>query len=116
MRNISGMGLLGAAAVLSLIATASFAADPQVQAAIKTITATAQDPAKVKTFCEMTEAMDKAGDKEDSATDAKIDGYMKQLGSEFETAWNAGETIDENSSDGKALSDAIDQLANKCSG
>ena len=36
----------------------------------------------LKTFCEMNQAIDAAGDKED-ATDAKIDSHMKQLGSDF---------------------------------
>jgi hypothetical protein len=40
---------------------------------------------------------------------------MKTLGPDFETAWNAGENIDETSADGKALNKAIDDLASKCS-
>ncbi len=103
------------AGVVCLFATAVFAADASVDSAVKVFAATAKDPAKVKTFCEMSEAMDAAGDKEDAATDAKIDGYLKQLGPDFETAWNAGENVDDNSADGKTLNAAIDNLANKCS-
>ena len=50
--------------------------------------------------------MDKAGDNPDAAAEAQIDGFVKQLGPDFETAWNAGESVDENSH----------ELANKCSG
>ncbi len=41
---------------------------------------------------------------------------MKQLGPDFETAWNAGDSVDENSPDGEKLNAALDELANKCSG
>ena len=47
--------------------------------------------------------------------DAKIDGYLKQLGPYFETAWNTGESVDENSADRKAFGAALDELASKCS-
>ena len=103
------------AGIVCLMSTAVLAADAKVESAVKTFAATAADPAKLKTFCEMTEAMDAAGDKEDSAADAKIDGYMKTLGPDFESAWNAGETVDEASADGKALDKAIDDLTSRCS-
>lgn len=103
------------AATLCLLATTAMAADPKVQSAVQVFAATAADAGKLKTFCEMSEAMDAAGDKDDTASDAKIDGYMKQLGPEFETAWNAGENVDESSADGKSLNNAIDQLTSKCS-
>ncbi len=102
-------------ATLCLLATAAMAADPKVQSAVQVFAATAADPGKLKTFCEMSDAMDAAGDKEDSANDTKISGYMKQLGPEFETAWNAGENVDESSADGKSLNNAIDELTSKCS-
>jgi len=104
--------------VISLLcfsAIGAFAADPKVDAAVKTFKQTENDPAKVKTFCEMTKAMDAAGEKEDAATDAKIDGYMKELGPDFQTAWNAGENLDEKSPDAKAMDDAINELQSKCS-
>jgi hypothetical protein len=103
------------AGTICLLATAALAADAKVDSAVKVFAATAADPGKLKTFCEMSEAMDAAGDKNDTAADAKVDGYMKTLGSEFETAWNVGESIDEASADGKALNQAIDDLASKCS-
>src|ERR1044071_9936215 len=100
--------------MLCFSAVGAFAADPKVEAAVKTFKQTENDPGKVKTFCEMTKVMDAAGEKEDAATDAKIDGYMKQLGPDFQTAWNAGENLDENSPDAKAMDDAINELQSKC--
>ena len=35
--------------------------------------------------------MDAIGEKEDAAAEAKITGLMKQLGPDFEAAWNAGD-------------------------
>jgi hypothetical protein len=109
IRNIAIAG------IVCLMSTAALAADAKVDSAVKVFAATASDPTKLKTFCEMSEAMDTAGEKNDSAADAKVEGYMKTLGPDFETAWNAGENIDETSADGKALNKAIDDLASKCS-
>jgi hypothetical protein len=103
-----------ACAAFALTAGAALAASPNIEAAIKTFKATATDTGKLKIFCEMQKAMDDAGEKESAATDAKIDGYMKQLGSEFQTAWNTGDNLDENSADAKALYTAIDELSAKC--
>jgi len=100
---------------LCLTALAAFAADSKVDSAVATFKAVEGDAGKLKIFCEMSAAMDKAGDNPDAAADAKIDGYMKQLGPDFGTAWNAGEGIDENSADGKKLDAALDELGNKCS-
>jgi len=104
-----------AVGVMCLMVGGASAADPKVDAAVKTFKQTENDPGKLKTFCEMTQAMNAAGEKEDAATDAKVDGYLKQLGPEFQTAWNAGENVDENSPDGKTLDDAINELQSKCS-
>ena len=76
---------------------------------------TEADASKLKTYCETTKTMEAVGDREDAATDAKIDGYLKQLGPYFETAWNTGESVDENSADRKAFGAALDDLASKCS-
>ena len=101
-------------AALALTAGAAFAASPNIEAAVKTFKATAADAGKLKIFCEMQKTMDDAGEKESAATDAKIDGFMKQLGTEFQTAWNTGDNLDENSADAKALYAAIDELSAKC--
>ncbi len=100
---------------LCLTALAALAADSKVDSAVATFKSVEGDAGKLKIFCEMSAAMDKGGDKPDAATDAKIDGYMKQLGPDFGTAWNAGEGVDENSADGKKLDAALDELGSKCS-
>ena len=58
--------------------------------------------------------MDAIGDKEDAAAEAKITGLMKQLGPDFEAAWNAADDLDDNTEDGKAYNAAMDDLAGKC--
>jgi hypothetical protein len=101
-------------AALCLTALGALAADNKVDSAVATFKSVEGDAGKLKIFCEMTAAMDKAGDNPDAAADAQIDGFMKQLGPEFTTAWNAGEGVDENSADGKKLDAALDELGNKC--
>lgn len=92
----------------------ALAASPKIESAVKTFKAVAADPGKLKTFCDMTRAMDAMGDKEDAAEEAKITGMMKQLGADFAAAWDAAEDLDENSEDGKAYNAAMDDLAGKC--
>jgi len=104
-----------AAVAACLAAHPVLAASPQVDAAIKTFKAVAADPAKVKIFCDMSKAMDEAGDKPTSAAHAKINGFMKQLGKDFETAWAVAEGLNDTSPDGKAYNNALDELAGKCS-
>jgi hypothetical protein len=97
-----------------LTSIAAFAADSKVDSAVATFKTVEGDAGKLKIFCEMSGVMDKAGDNPDATADAKIDGYMKQLGPDFGTAWNAGEGVDENSADGKKLDAALDELGSKC--
>ena len=104
-----------AAVAVCLAAAPAFAASPKVDAAIKTFKAVSADPAKLKTFCDMSKVMDAMGEKQDAAAEAKIQGFMKQLGTEFETAWNVGNDVNENSADGKAFNGALDDLSGKCS-
>lgn len=101
-------------AALCLAAQPALAASPKIDSAVKTFKAVAADPGKLRTFCEMSKVMDAMGDKDDPAGEAKIDGFMKQLGKDFEQAWGAGEGVDENSADGKALNAALDELSGKC--
>jgi hypothetical protein len=108
------MKRLVVAAVAVCLAAPAFAAAPKVEAAIKTFKAVAGDPNKLKTFCAMSKVMDSMGEKADAAKEKEIDGYMKQLGADFEAAWTAGDGIDENSADGKALNAALDDLSGKC--
>ena len=104
-----------AAVAVCLAAAPAFAASPKIDAAVKTFKAISADSAKLKTFCEMSKAMDAMGEKQDPVAEAKIDGLMKQLGADFETAWNAAEGLNETSADGKAYNGALDDLSNKCS-
>jgi hypothetical protein len=90
------------------------AASPQVESALKTFKAIGSDAGKVKIFCEMVQTMDASGEKEDAAAEAKITGLMKQLGPDFEAAWNAGDGLDDSTEDGKAFNAAMDDLAEKC--
>ena len=39
---------------------------------------------------------------------------MKQIGPDFESAWNAGEDVDDDTPDGKVFVSALDELADKC--
>ena len=105
---------LAACIAVCLAASPVLAASPKDESAIKVFKTVATDANKLKTYCAMTKAMDAAADKEDPKLDAQIEGYMKQLGPDFSTAWNAAEGLDENSADGKAYNAAVDDLAGKC--
>jgi hypothetical protein len=104
-----------AAVTVCLAIAPALAASPKIDAAVKAFKAVGADPAKQKIFCDMSKAMDEAGDKPSAAADAKINGYMKQLGSDFESAWGVADGLNENSADGKAYNNALDALAGKCS-
>jgi hypothetical protein len=108
------MRLFTAAAVACLVSLPAIAANPKIESATKVFQSVAADPAKVKTFCEMTKTMDAAGDNVDAATDQKIQSYMTQLGPDFKSAWETGADLDENSADGKQYNEALDTLASKC--
>jgi hypothetical protein len=103
-----------ACAVVCLTAVTASAADPKVDSAIATFKQVEGDPAQLAIFCEMSDVADAMGDKEDAAAEAKIDGYLEQLGPDFEAAWDTSDEVDENSPDGKLLDAAIEALADKC--
>lgn len=94
----------------------AYAADPKIDAAVKTLNAVAADSAKLATYCEMSKEMAASGEKPTPASEAKIDGLIKKLGPDFESAWNVGEGLPENSPDAKALGAALDGLDQKCPG
>jgi hypothetical protein len=108
------MRVLAVCAAICLIAHPALAADPKIDSAVKTFKAVATDAGKLKTFCDMSKAMDTAGDNPTPADQAKVEGFMKQLGPEFAAAWTAGESADPNSDDGKVWSAALDDLSDKC--
>ena len=99
---------------ICFVACSVMAASPKIEAALKTFKAVASDPGRLKTFCAMDSAMEQAAEKKDKGAATKINAMMKQLGPDFETAWNAGEDLDENSADGKAFSAGVDALVAKC--
>jgi hypothetical protein len=99
---------------LCLATAPAFAASPKVESAIKVYKAVGANPAKLKMFCDIAKLMEQMGDKQDAAMEAQIDRLVGQLGPEFQTAWEAGDGIDENSPDGKALYAALDELEEKC--
>ena len=96
------------------IAAESAFADAKIDSAISVFKQTEADAVKVTTFCAMSQVMEAGGGNEDPATKAEIDGYLKQLGPDFEAAWKVFRETDQNSPDGKALNQAIDELGSNC--
>lgn len=95
-------------------AAVAVAASPEIEAAIKTLKAIGSDPAKMRTFCELSKVVVAIGDKDDPEADKQIETFLKQLGSDFEAAWNAGDDLDENSADAKEYYAVVDALEEKC--
>jgi hypothetical protein len=90
------------------------AADPKIESALRTFKAIGTDSGKLKTFCQMTKAMDDAGEKSTPEDDAKIDTLMKALGPDFQIAWDAVEGPDDKNPDVKLFYDGLDALVEKC--
>lgn len=106
--------ILVACAAVGFGVVGVFAASPEVEKAIKSIQSATADTAKAKTFCDLYKTQNSAGDKEDAATEKKIDELSSQLGDDFEAAWAVGGKLDENSADGKEFYAAVDEVAEKC--
>jgi hypothetical protein len=112
--------LLAALVACGLVVTPSLAASAAVESASKTFDQVAADPGKLKTYCEMSKLMNESGDEQegdaakDDALDKQMQGYMKELGSDFESAFEAGADLDPESADGKAYDAALDKLDSKC--
>jgi hypothetical protein len=108
---------LAAFAVCGLFATPVLAANAAVDSAVKTFDAVGNDAAKLKVYCEMSKVMSSADAEDDSkseALDKQMDGFMKDLGPEFQTAFEAGADLDPESADGKTYDAAMDKLDDKC--
>ena len=105
-------GLVACIALCFVVASAF--ADPKIDSAISVFKQTEADAAKLATFCAMSQAMEAAGENEDPATKAEIDDDLKQLGPDFEVAWKVFKEADQNSPDGKALNQAVDELGSNC--
>ena len=102
------------ACIALCFAVASAFADPKINFAISIFKQTEEDAVKLMTFCAMSQSMEAAGTNEDAATKAKIDDYLKQLGPDFEAAWKVFKEADQNSPDGKALNQAVDEMGGNC--
>ncbi len=109
---------LAAIAACGLLVSPALAANASVEAAAKAFDAVAADAAKLKTYCEMSKVMSSGDETEDEskseALDKQMQDYMKQLGSDFEAAFEAGADLDPESEDGKAYDAALDKLDAKC--
>lgn len=109
--------LLAACALCGLFASPVLAANAAVDSAVKTFAAVASDAGKLKTYCEMSKVMSSADSEDDTkseALDKQMDDFMKQLGPDFQTAFEAGADLDPESADGKSYDAAMDQLDDKC--
>ena len=83
---------------------------------VKIIKAIPGDTEKLKTFCELLEAVDEADKNKSNKAEAdqKIRGYLSSLGSAIATAWTVGYDIDAASPEGKAFDAAVDEVEDKC--
>ncbi len=109
--------ILTALALCGLFVPPALAASAAVESAIKTFNAVAADAAKLKTYCEMSKLMSEGDDEDESKAeelDKQMQGYMKELGEDFEAAFEAGADLDPDSADGKAYDAALDELDAKC--
>jgi hypothetical protein len=108
---------LAALALCGLFVPPALAASANVESAVKTFEAVGNDAGKLKTYCEMSKLMSTGDDEDESkaeALDKQMQGYMKELGDDFETAFEAGADLDPDSEDGKAYDAALDGLDGKC--
>ena len=108
--------MIAAGLALSLLTAPAAALDAKIDSAIKVFEATSGDATKMKTYCTMNKLMTDIGDdeKKAEAAETKFNSYLKDLGPEFETAWSAGEGLNPDSPEGKAINDALDKLDAKC--
>lgn len=106
--------ILFACVAVAISAGAVPAASPAVELAIKTIEAVANDPTRLKLFCELNRLLQEHGDNEDPVIQKRVEDLVAKLGSEFATAWEVGDELDENSEDGQEFYAAVDALAEKC--
>lgn len=105
--------VLAAIAFSCLLVPPALAANAALDSAVKTFEQVPGDAAKLKIYCEMSKVME-TNDPADEAAKKQVDGYMKQLGSEFETAYMVSEDLYEDSADGEAFKAALVALDAKC--
>jgi hypothetical protein len=110
--------ILAAIAVCGFFVAPALAVSANVESAVKAFDAVAADAGKLKTYCEINNVMSTASDDDDDAKsealDKQVQALMKELGPEFEAAFETGADLDPESEDGKAYDAAIDKLDGKC--
>ena len=116
MKTIAAAGLALALIAAPTLITPALALDGKVESAIKVFETTAGDATKMKTYCTMNKLMSDVGDdeKKAEAAETQFNGFLKELGPDFETAWSAGEGLDPESAEGKAINAALDKLDTAC--
>jgi hypothetical protein len=92
----------------------ALAASSQVEAAIKAIQSVESDTNRMKTFCELMRIDEQNEKRTNPSLEAQMDKLLKELGPDFETAWELVEDTDPASDDGKVLSAALDRVGDKC--
>jgi hypothetical protein len=106
--------MVGIAACAALVLGVTNVPAQSIDDAVKIIESVGADAAKLKQFCELNKLVESAGEKEDPATEKKIEDAVEALGGEFAAAWEVGEKTDEKSPEGKRFYDAVAALAEKC--
>lgn len=116
MKTIAAAGLALALFTAPALVSPALALDAKIESAIKVFETTSGDAAKMKTYCTMNKLMSDVGDdeKKAEAAEAQFNGFLKELGPDFETAWSAGEGLDPESAEGKAINAALDKLDTAC--
>jgi hypothetical protein len=89
-------------------------ADPKIDIALSAFKQTVTDSEKLMTFCAMSRTMESVGENDDLTTKGEIESRLKQLGPDLEPAWKAFKETDQNSPDGKALNQAVDEPGSQC--
>jgi len=101
-----------------MFAPAAYAADAKMSAADiqKNLEAVASDPAMLKAYCAMSKKMEEVGDDEKKAEAAgdEIEGYLKTLGGNFQSAWDSGQEAADGSPEATAMDTALTSLDGKC--
>jgi len=104
------------AAILSLSASAAFAASPEVEAAAKALSQIEADATKLQSYCKIIDEMGQAGEDEAKFDELgeQVGDLLRSFGPEVEKALELSETTDPETPDGQALEAAFDKLDGKC--
>ncbi len=107
------------AAFCCLAVAPALAQNAKVDSAVKAFAAVEADKAKLDTYCKMSKSMSSGGagemtEAQEETMGKEMEGYMKTLGSDFESAWEAGGDLEPESADGKAYDAALEKLDAKC--